>query len=197
MNERIDTDPDNRYPTDGPRHVDKLAERVLRFLPDATIERTRDVIQVDWRGEEGIVVVVTPEALEFRLPTIEWTMGAYGPEESSRFWKRVESEALDDSQLGGSRQTCKSRPSSSVSDLPFLRRTIPSGAPSRRRRLPRLCGETSWNRILAGDDDPGLLVRRIGIWNFLRFSRRPDANYWRAPGTHVNRCEPESGIIET
>ena len=107
MTSHANGDPDNRYPTDGPRKVDELAARVLRFLPGARIDRTRDVIQLDWHGEEGIVVVVTPEALEFRLPTIEWTKGSYGPAESSRFWKRVEDKRLSESELGNLDQSAK------------------------------------------------------------------------------------------
>ena len=99
MNSRDSTDPENRYRSEGPRHVDRLAARVLPHLPGATVERTRDVIQIDWGGEEGIVVIVTPEALEFRLPAIEWTMGAYGPALSSKFWRRVEVDGLDDAQI--------------------------------------------------------------------------------------------------
>ena len=63
-----------------------LAERVLVVLPGAMLERTRDAIQFDWGGEQGIVLLVGPEALELRLPTVEWTKGAYGPARSSRLW---------------------------------------------------------------------------------------------------------------
>lgn len=46
-----------------------------------------------------MVVLVTREALELRLPGIEWTMGAYGPAASSRLWKRVEWDKLCEDEL--------------------------------------------------------------------------------------------------
>jgi hypothetical protein len=55
------------------------------------------VIQITYAGQEGIVVLVTAEAIEIRLPTIEWTMGAYGPTPSSIFWKRMKTPS--DEQL--------------------------------------------------------------------------------------------------
>jgi len=92
-------DPQGLYPADGPRIVERHAAKFLELLPGAHMERTRDVIQIDHGGQEGIVVVVTPEDIEFRLPTVEWTMGAYGPCESSRLWKRVGTDELDDEML--------------------------------------------------------------------------------------------------
>jgi hypothetical protein len=77
--------------------VEVNADRVLAQLPKSTIERTRDCIQIDCGGKEGIVILVTPEAIELRLPTIEWTRGAYGPAASSRLWKRVEISKITDS----------------------------------------------------------------------------------------------------
>jgi hypothetical protein len=74
--ERSRIDPDGRYPADGLRTVERRALCVLAMLPDARVERTRDAIQIDHGAEEGIVLLVTAEALELRLPTVEWTWGA-------------------------------------------------------------------------------------------------------------------------
>ncbi|MGB5816377.1 MAG: hypothetical protein WBI27_14375 [Thermoanaerobaculia bacterium] len=52
------------------------------------------MIQINWRGERGLVFLVTAEAIEIRLPTIEWTRGAYGPAASSTLWKRATWEDL-------------------------------------------------------------------------------------------------------
>jgi hypothetical protein len=68
-------------------------------LSGIVVERTRDCIQIDYGGEEGIVILVTAEAIELRFPTVEWTMGAYGPATSSRLWKRVECCEMDDVEL--------------------------------------------------------------------------------------------------
>ena len=97
--DRIRIDPENRYPADGLRQVEELAKRVLDCLPDAQVERTRDAIQIDHGGEMGIVVLVTAEAVEFRLPTVEWTGGAYGPASSSRFWRRVRAVKISEGDL--------------------------------------------------------------------------------------------------
>lgn len=86
---RFNLDPENKYPSSGPLYVERNANRVLALLPESTIERTRDCIQIDCGGEEGIVVLVTPEAIELKLPTIEW-VSSYWPATSSRSWKRVE-----------------------------------------------------------------------------------------------------------
>jgi hypothetical protein len=83
-------DPDGRYPSEGPRRVDVNAARALAALPGATVTRTRDVVQFDLDlDESGVTVLVTVEAIEFRLPTVEWTTGYAGPAASSRLWKRV------------------------------------------------------------------------------------------------------------
>jgi hypothetical protein len=83
----------------GRTEVEEAADRVTALLPDATISRTRDVIQFDSGGEAGVVVVVTPEALEIRLPVTEWTRGTHGPALSSRLWKRIEHRHISDAVL--------------------------------------------------------------------------------------------------
>jgi len=97
--DRSQIDPTGEYPAEGRRRVEENALRVLDCLPHALVRRTRDVIELDRGDERGIVVLVTAEAFEFRLPTTEWTMGAYGPAESSRLWRRVETDDLDDKGL--------------------------------------------------------------------------------------------------
>ncbi len=84
-------DPRGEYPAEGLRRCEEIAAQVLQFLPGASVSRTRDVIQLEHGGdgEDGIVVVVTAEALELRLPSVEWTCGSHGPASSSRLWKRV------------------------------------------------------------------------------------------------------------
>lgn len=98
-------DADRRYATDGGRLVEANAARILDLYPNAHVARTRDVIQIDIRTDadeaRGVTVLVTPEAYELRLPTVEWTAGPYGPAASSRYLKRVrartaEGQALDE-----------------------------------------------------------------------------------------------------
>lgn len=79
---------------DDVRRFEQHALAVLKQFPDATVERTRDAIQINvqdinTQDGRGIVLLLTPGALELRLPTVEWTHGAYGPRASSKLWRRV------------------------------------------------------------------------------------------------------------
>lgn len=81
-------DPEGRYPASGLRRVEEVALHILS-LYGGEFSRTRDVIQIDIDGDTGIVVLITPEIVELRLPTVEWTGGAYDPAVSSRRYKRL------------------------------------------------------------------------------------------------------------
>lgn len=93
-------DPEGRHRADGPRLVERNAERVLALIPASQVERTRDAIEIRWGGEEGLIVLVTPEAFEVRLPTVEWTTDYAGPAESSRLWRRVRADKVSEQRLG-------------------------------------------------------------------------------------------------
>jgi len=84
---------------DAMTRVERNASRVLRLVTATSVERTRDVVQIDVGDERGIVIVVTPDTIELRLPTVEWTRGAYGPRPSSRPWTCLDPDQLDDSEL--------------------------------------------------------------------------------------------------
>jgi hypothetical protein len=49
-------DPEGRYPACGLRRVDRIAHRVRSILPDARVERTRDVYQFIVDAQDGLVV---------------------------------------------------------------------------------------------------------------------------------------------
>lgn len=72
-----------------PRRFERFAFTAAELLPGSTWERTRDIIQLFYGEQSGITVVVTPEAVEVRIPTIEWSGGEYGPVESSRLYRRL------------------------------------------------------------------------------------------------------------
>ena len=57
---------------------------------------TPHVAELAVGGQEGIVVLVTAEAIELRLPTVEWTSGTHNPVETSRAWKRLAADGLED-----------------------------------------------------------------------------------------------------
>lgn len=89
MCERHLVDPDGKYDFAGPSRVELVALQLLGILPRPCLERTRDVIQLEVQSEPGVILLVTADHVEFRLPTIEWTRGAYAPAPSSRFWQRI------------------------------------------------------------------------------------------------------------
>ncbi len=96
--DRIRIDPLNHYPASGFRQVEENALRVLRFVPLRVLTRTRDAIQIDDGDETRITVLITAEAIELRLPTVEWAT-PYSPVSASRLWKRVRFASLTDRRL--------------------------------------------------------------------------------------------------
>lgn len=138
-------DPEGRHPADGLRVVEEHALRVLALLPDAEVQRTHHGIQIEHGGDDGIVALVTREALELRLPTIEWTTGAFGPAASSRLWRRVEWTELGESQLADLLRRCR-----------VARR--------RQFRKCRFCGErTPPERSVKANVCHGCAERHLGV----------------------------------
>ena len=71
------------------RRVERHATRVHAIEPRAVVTRTSEAIQFEVdRDDCRVTLLVTAEALEVRLPTVEWT-GAHSCTESTRLWKRV------------------------------------------------------------------------------------------------------------
>jgi len=87
--ERSIIDPEGRYPSLELRHFERIALQIRDFLPHGLrLDRTRDAIQIDWNDQEEITILITPEAVEFRLATVDW-IGPHSPVPSSKLWKRV------------------------------------------------------------------------------------------------------------
>lgn len=72
------------------RRFELLANALVRMLSDSEMARTRDAIQIDYLGDEGVVLLLTPETLEIRLPTVDWTQGTYGPCASTRRYQLID-----------------------------------------------------------------------------------------------------------
>ena len=91
--------PDLLGPNEAFRGFERLARRVLDLVPVGWHARTRDVVEIayDWEGET-YVVLVTPEAVELRLPSVDWVT-PYTPVKSSTLWKRVALSKVDESAL--------------------------------------------------------------------------------------------------
>lgn len=69
--------------------AERHALQVLTSFPARVITSSAGIVVLSIDGDKGCVALITAEAAEIRLPTTEWTCGAYGPRESTRFWKRV------------------------------------------------------------------------------------------------------------
>lgn len=92
-------DPDGKYGAYALRAFEAFALSVLDRLPDATVERTRDAIQLgNIEDERAVTVLITPEAIEIRLPTLEWPH-PHVPGVSSRLWKRLRWAGLTKKRL--------------------------------------------------------------------------------------------------
>jgi hypothetical protein len=95
---RQQIDPDNKYIQSEPREFERIAARLCDVLSVAEIDRTRDCIQLTERDERGVVLLVTPEAVELRFPTVDW-LGPHSPAVSSRLLERIVLKDIDDAEL--------------------------------------------------------------------------------------------------
>lgn len=75
------------------------ADRAQALLAEARVTQTPHVTELVVDGERGLIVLVTAEAFELRLPTVEWTAGTHAPAETSRLWRRLAADRLSDAEL--------------------------------------------------------------------------------------------------
>lgn len=99
----MQTDLDWMNPEGDHRHVarrpfEEFAGRLMARMPEAELERTRDSIQLSAGGERGVVILITPEAMEIRLPTMDWPR-PYMAVPSSRLWKRLQWARLSEKRM--------------------------------------------------------------------------------------------------
>ncbi len=91
--ERDPIDPDRRFPSEYRRAFEEHTLALLPALGSHALTRTRDAIEIRYpegaEADDQLVLLATPEALELRLPDIEWTRGSYGPAASSTLWRRI------------------------------------------------------------------------------------------------------------
>lgn len=97
MKDRSPADPDNENPGAGNSRAGEYVFSVLEQMPDATAEQIQDIIEVNAGDDEWIVVVVTTEAIELWLPTLNWRR--HHPVSASRLWQRVSADELDNRSL--------------------------------------------------------------------------------------------------
>ena len=101
-NEKCLVDPEQKYTKhrDNLTVIEKNALKILKHLKGSSVERTSDSIQINYNDLKGIVVLVTNEAFEIRIPTIEWAGGSYDPVQTSDLWKRYEFKEINDDEIG-------------------------------------------------------------------------------------------------
>ena len=84
----------------------RLARDLSLLLPEATIERTRDVIQItcpeadypEVLQDYGIILFLMPGYLEICLPSVDWVT-PYSPIRSSSSWKRLDLNSVNEDEL--------------------------------------------------------------------------------------------------
>lgn len=85
----------------GDLEFEQFTHQVWRLLIKAKVERTSEVIQLatgDFQDELGLIILISPDAMELRLPTLDWS-GPHTPVNTSRLWQRLALDELKESQL--------------------------------------------------------------------------------------------------
>lgn len=93
--------PGRYYSLDGLRTFERYAFQVLEAFPGARAERTKDAIQInlgEFGDETGVIVILTPDAVELRLPDIEW-VGSHTPVSVNHLWQKIEGQQLQSVDL--------------------------------------------------------------------------------------------------
>jgi hypothetical protein len=107
------------------RSFEMLAKKLLQMFPDAIPARTRDCIQIDYLGERGVVILLTPEAVEVRLPTTDWTQGSHGPVASSSLKTRHSVHDDDESDIVASIYEAVSERQAQFKVCPYCHKEFP------------------------------------------------------------------------
>ena len=80
------------------QHFERVAADLIREAKYPYAERTRDAIQIYCEPADiGPVILVTPDAVEFWLPTL--TLPHPGIPRASRLWRRVDFDEFDSVDL--------------------------------------------------------------------------------------------------
>ena len=80
---------------------ERLADKAWRLLPQATVERTSEVIQLtigDFQDKSGLIILINPDAMELRLPVLSW-IGPHKSAQTSQLWERYDLEQIEEAQL--------------------------------------------------------------------------------------------------
>ena len=155
--ERTSIDPEDLYPASGFLLVERNALRVLELLPLGRLTRTRDAIQIDDGDEAGISVLITAEAIELRLPTVEWTKARLWSCTASRLWKRIRLATLSDKRLQSLICTARETRRSEFINCRYCKRPVPPE--HRHGDVCHGCAELHEGIVIDGSDERCTLFR--------------------------------------
>lgn len=122
-------DPSDDAPQLGNLPFERWAAQLLQHLPEAKIERTHDAIQLttgDFRDESGLVILLSPDAIEFRLPILIW-VGPHEPAHTSRLWQRLVLNELSETQLPELITAARFQQKQNFGDCKYCGKRNPSG----------------------------------------------------------------------
>ena len=121
----------------GDLRFEQWANQVGQLLPEAKVERTSEVIQLiigDFQDELGLVILLSPETIELRLPILSWS-GPHAPVKTSRLWQRLALDELDESQLPRLIAEAQAQQKQSFCDCKYCGQRNPKG----RMHSPDVC----------------------------------------------------------
>ncbi|MCO4764230.1 MAG: hypothetical protein KC502_22145 [Myxococcales bacterium] len=104
-NARAHIDPEGLYQSEGLREFEIIAVFALEWRNPNVLARTRDAIEIRFPdvvdADRELLVLITPNDMELRLPDMAWTTGYGGPTPTSELWKRTPVSALTKSDVHG------------------------------------------------------------------------------------------------
>jgi hypothetical protein len=153
-----------------------LSRRIEALMNDALQERTRDVVQLTEPDERGLTVLVTREAVEIRLATIDWI--SHARTASSLFWKRIPWRRLEGEGLAAALSAARE---ARARQFKPCRRCKVLTPPERKidARLCHSCSEAAGSREAA----KARIGKCIGI--FARLGRSQRAHLLTGPSDQL------------
>ena len=120
---------DDVFPPEQRRQLfEEVAYAITAALPRFSMRRWRDCIQISETvpDEEGITVLLTPEAMELRLPVTDWPH-PHEPVETTRLWQRVELQELALDDLAGLLQAARDAQTAALKRCAHCGQLFPPG----------------------------------------------------------------------
>ena len=117
------------------QHFERVAADLIREAKYPYAERTREAIQIYCEPADiGPVILVTPDAVEFRLPTLAWPHPGI-PSPSSRLWRRVDLDDFDSVDLASLLKSARAARRRQFNKCRYCGRKVPP----EHRHSPYVC----------------------------------------------------------